>query len=247
MLTLKGEVVTDINTDPRMVNFGELTPGEKGVQEFSLKVTEPEKVKVTSVTSEDERFKVKLKSGHPAGDAVYEVQFAGEKTKGRLTGNIKVAYTGSDVAEADVRIRGRVVGNLRAPTSFFILKRGDGFPPKELEIIHRKGATVKVLSAKDPDGHLKITTAKKEKDRVTLKAEVIDPNRAEYADAVSGNVIVKTDDKDDPELTIRYRIATEKRTSRLRKRMSDSSKSDPKKAALLKKLSEKKIEKEKKE
>lgn len=247
MLSLKGEVVTDISTEPRMVNFGELTPGEKGVQEFSLKVTEPDKVKVTSVTSEDDRFKVKLKSGNPAGDAVYEVQFAGEKTKGRLTGRIKVAYTGSDVTEADVRIRGRVVGNLRFPSSFFIIKRGGSFPPKEVEIIHRKGGTVKVLSAKDPDGHLKVTTAKKEKDRVTLKVEVIDPNREEYADAVSGNVVVKTDDKDDPEIAIRYRIANEKRTSRLRKRMSGSDKSTPKKTEMLKKLGEMKSEKDKKE
>ena len=58
-----------------------------------------------------------------------------------------------------------------------------------------------------------------------LEASVVDPSK-DYEEAVRGNFTVKTTDPDDSELTIRYRIANRKRTSKIRDRLRKTRKKD---------------------
>ena len=65
VLTLKGEVVSDVMVQPRRIRFKELKPSEKATREVFIKLRDPNEAKVTSVTIDDSRFTLKHNGGDP--------------------------------------------------------------------------------------------------------------------------------------------------------------------------------------
>ena len=106
MLTIEGEVVADVEVQPRRLSFGQVSKRADASRELTLKVPEPDKIQITSVTVDDERFELKLKSGEAASDSTYEVRFKGSDELGRIKGNVRVAFSGSEIDHIDVPLWG---------------------------------------------------------------------------------------------------------------------------------------------
>jgi hypothetical protein len=212
-LTLEGEIVVDVAVTPRTITFGQLGKGETAVKNFAIKVTEPDKIKITSVKIEDEMFELVHKSGNPAGDSEYEVKFKGAKELTRISSRINIAFEGSDVKSMEVPVRVNIVGNLRYSKDIYFHKRGDTFEPREITINTRSGKPIKIIGVSDPDNKLKTKIIEQEGQTVKVLAEVADAT-ANYDAPDRHKLIIKTTDKDEPEAEISYTISSHARTNR---------------------------------
>ncbi len=207
-LMLEGEVLVDVKTDPRYLNFGQLQKGEKATRELALDVVEPDKVKITGVKLErGEEFEIKRISGDAAGDSEYEVSFGGGGRVGRVVGSVVVSIDGSEVDEVRIPIRAQIVSDLRYRRSVYLVKRDGGFEPREIEFVSRSGKNVKLEEVEDESGRLELKIEKRDggKKGVVI-ASVADPD-ADYSRPVRGSFEVHTGDGDESVVQIRYTIA----------------------------------------
>ena len=191
---------------PRTIAFGQLSKGERSVKDFAITVTKPDVVKISGVKLDDPRFSLSKKSGENEGSSQYELVFKGSKTIERIDSSVRIELVGSDADSVEVPVRVSVVGNLRYSKNLFFLKRGGEFKPRDVTITTRSGKPIKLMSAKDASGKLKLRITEKEGQRTTIQAEVADP-KVNYAKPVLGKITVKTSDKDEPELEITYTIS----------------------------------------
>jgi hypothetical protein len=205
-LTLKGEVVREVVATPSSVSFGTLTKKEAAEKELTLTVSEPEKVKMTSVEIADDRFEAVLKEGDSSTKATYTIKYKGSDTIERVATQLKVNLEGADISTVDVPIRAHVVGDLKYTSILYFSKRGEAFKSRDIKIESRSGTPFKVLKAEDPDKNVKLEMDKKQGTEVVIKASVADPKKA-YSPSVRGALVIKTNDKDEPELSLRYTIS----------------------------------------
>ena len=188
---------------PRTLSFGQLSKSETGKKDLVITVTEPDKVKITSVTVEDKRFTLRPIDKNTGK---YELTFKGSKAIERISSSVHIVYDGSDVKSMDIPIRANVVGNLRYPRNLFFLRRGGQFKPRDIAITTRSGNPIKIKSAKDPAQNLKLEITAATGQRTVVRASVASPNK-NFAAPIEGTLVVKTTDKDEPELRVVYRIA----------------------------------------
>jgi len=214
VLTLEGEIVVDVETKPRRVSYGQLGKGEKGTQEFAIEVREPDKVKITKVAIDDDRFNLKRKDGDSAGNATYELEFLGTDELGRVNATVVVEFSGSDVSKIDLPVRASVVGDLVYRRSVNFFKKDGKFDEKEFVIGSRSNRKVKILGLEDPDKHLKLEIInKKGKEGAWIKAGLTNPE-ASFDKVQRGKIIIKTDDPSEPVIEMRYSISDRSRLSR---------------------------------
>ncbi len=202
-------IVVDVETKPRAVSFGQISKGEKSTREFSTKVNEPEKMKITSVTVEDERFELNLKNGDAAQGAKYEVAFLGSQDLGRISTKIQVTYEGNEEGKpssVQTPVRVNVVGNLRYSKNIYFLKRDGQFKSRDIVITTRSGQPIEIKSIEDPDKQLKTEITEAKGQRVSVRAEVADPE-AEYKKPSRHTLTINTTDKDEPKIDVSYTIS----------------------------------------
>lgn len=193
--------------EPRQLVFGQIGKGEVAEQGFAITVNEPDKIKVTAVTVDDERFGVTLLEGDPAGSAKYKLSFKGDKGLGRVTATLKIAYQGSSVPDLAVSVRAEVVGDLVYGRNLHFNKQDGAFPERDIAFTSRAGKAVKLTRIEDPDGKL-VTEIRSEDGgkKAVLVARVADP-AASYTKPARYKLIVHTSDKDEPTVEIPYTIS----------------------------------------
>lgn len=214
-LELSGEIVVDVDVNPRHLSFGQVGKGESVTREFELKVNEPDKVKIAGVTVEDEQFVLKRLEGDAAGNAKYSVELKGAATIGRLTGKVIVKLEGSENETIEVPVRATVVGDLRYSRSVYFNKRDDVYPEREVVFTRRSGKAVLIKGVEDVDKHLKVDLVTPKGEKAVIKVTVADPSK-DYQKPARGALKVSVQDPDEPEVEIRYTI-----TDRPRSKMSE--------------------------
>jgi hypothetical protein len=218
VLSLAGEVIADVDPQPRRLSFGQVSKRAEASRELTLQVPKPDEIKISSVTIDDERFEIKLVSGEPAGTAKYEVRFKGSEALGRITGRVRVAFSGSDVTEIDIPLWGEIVGDLRYAKNLSFYKQKGAFKPRKLTFTSRTKKPVEILDAKDEGGHLKVKIVKAKGELAELEVSVA--GAAQQADKTSkGKLRVKTTDRDEPEVVIAYGIYPADRIKSMQKKL----------------------------
>lgn len=212
-LAIQGEVTVDVEVTPRNLTFGQVAKNETMTKTFNIKVTEPDKVKIVSVKLEDEKFELTHKSGDPAGDSEYEVKFKGATELDRISSRITITFDGSDTKSIEVPVRVNVVGNLRYSKDIYFFKRGDAYEPREITLNTRSGKPVKILGVSDPDNLLKTKIVEAEGQTVKIMAEIADPAQ-KFDPPQKHQLVIKTNDKDEPEVKIGYSVSTRARADR---------------------------------
>lgn len=198
--------MVDVAVQPRRLSFGQVSKRQTdAMREFTVKVTEPDKVKITKVSVDDGRFALKLKEGEPAGDATYELVFKGSKELGRLTGKVRIEFSGSDIDHLDVPLWGQIVGDLRYPQNLVFYKDKDGFKEREVNFTSRTGEPVHLLGIKDEAKHLKVDIVSPKGKMAVIKVTVAKPD-AEASKPLRGKLVVRTTDPDEPEVEMTYAI-----------------------------------------
>jgi len=190
---------------PRHLAFTQVGLDEEASRTLTVKVSEPEKVKITKVSVEDERFTVKLTDGSPGGDGTYEVAFAGSGETGRIATRVRIEFSGGAVPHLDVPLRGQVVGDLAYPQRLTFNKRDDKYDERDVRITSRTQQTVEILSAEDPDKNLAVEVTEAKGAAGVVHATVAAAD-GDAKGPIQGNLIIRTTDAREPEVKIPYGI-----------------------------------------
>ena len=204
MLSLRGDIISDVTVVPRRIRFKDLKPSEKATAALSVSLRDPEKAKVTSVTVDDTRFSLRRTGEAPEKGEQYEVTFHGSPEAGRISTSVRIHTEGLDKPFFDVPVIARISGNLRYPKKLFFFKRKGEFPKKRVEISTRDGSSLRVKDIVDADKILKVTIEKNNAPVVRIAAEVADPNTK--GDEIEHRLVIRTDNKSEPNAVISYRI-----------------------------------------
>ena len=207
-LEIKAEIMVDVMVEPRNVGFKQLGKGVAATELVTVKVPEPEKIKVTGLEVDDPRLEVKMASGDLATDSKWEVKFKGSDTLGSFQAKLTIKYTAADEAKTlEVPIRISVVGDLQYVRSVHFGKSPNaGFSEREVRLSSRSGQTVKIKKVEDADGLLKIDVVTPEGNPAVFKATVQDAD-ADYTKPTQHVLKVHTSDKDEPIVEISYMIS----------------------------------------
>lgn len=200
VLTLSGQLWVDVEARPARLHFGTLQPGQEATRPLELKITEPDRVKISKVSVEDERFTIQPKGD---GSQSYEVAFSGSKKIGQIQARLVVDYTtpkGKD--HLDVAIFCQVIGDLRYPRSVYFRKVGGTYESENLVVSSRSNEPVRILSGKDPKGRVAVKVLEVNGSRAQVELTVVEGQ----GDSSRGEIELKTTDAREPIVTIPYNL-----------------------------------------
>jgi hypothetical protein len=200
-LELSGEIAVDVELVPPRLNFPELARNESGVLPFIVKMSDPSKFKLGGLRVEDPRFSLVKKT-----ELNYELHFKGSSELERLSATLIVEVQGERNRNLEVPISVRVVGDINYTRNLYFLKRESGIEAKAVEISSRSGRVIKVVKAYDPDGLVKVKAPKKAAKELSLEVTVANPTQ-NYKQPKRGMLIIRTDDKEMPELSVNFIIS----------------------------------------
>jgi hypothetical protein len=205
-LTIEGEVIADIAVTPSTLWLGEVKRGDKAIADFFVVVNEPDRVKITSVTVEDKRFKVRRKSESTDRNIQYELQFSAGSKIETVSAQVLVNSEGSGVPAVRLPVRAEVIGDLRYPKMIQFFNTGGHFAPVQLVVSSRSNKRFKIKKAEDPDKVLKLTIVEANGPNAQIRAEVADQKSIHGPSSPRSRAVVYTDDKNEPKLEILYLI-----------------------------------------
>ena len=201
VLELSGEITVDLEVKPPRIAFGELGKAETATRPFTVKIHEPDTAKLGAVHIEDSRFEVVKKT-----DAAYDLNFKGGAILQPISAKLYVEVQGESPRTLEVPITAKVVGNISHTRNLYFLRKDGAFVEKEIKLTSRSGRVIKVLGIKDDGGQLQATAPEKPAKEHVIPVRVVDP-KASYTQHKRGALVVKTDDKDMPEISITYTIS----------------------------------------
>lgn len=205
MLTLEGEVVADVLPQPRRLSFGQVSKRSEAIRELTLRVPEPDQIEITSVTVDDERFQIERQPDDAKGNATYQVRFVGSDELGRISGRVRVEFTGSDVSHIEVPLWGEIVGDLRYPKRLSFYRQRGAYKPRKVTFSSRTKQPVELRKVEDLGGHLEIEVVAKKGELAELDVAVAKSAR-KASEVLKGTLRVETTDRDEPEVKIEYGI-----------------------------------------
>jgi len=207
VLELQGVIVVDVLVEPRNVGFKQLGKGAEATEKLSVKVSEPDKIKVAEMVVDDPRFELKMTEGELAAESKWDVRFKGSNEIGSFQAKITVKYTSAGEPKTlEVPIRASVVGDLQYVKSVHFGKSPTtGFSEREVRLSSRSGKNVKIIKVEDPDGLLKIDVVTPVGNPAVFKASVMAKD-GDYSKPTQHVLKVHTSDKDEPVVEISYMI-----------------------------------------
>jgi hypothetical protein len=208
VLEISVEITVDVLVEPRNVVFKQLDKGAEATELLSVKVAEPDKIKVTEIAVGDPLFELKMTAGDQATDSKWELKFKGSKKLGTFQAKLAIKYTAADAPQTlEVPIRASVVGDLQYVRSIHFGKSATGvFSEREVRFSSRSGKTVKIKKVEDPDGLLKIDVATPTGNPAVLKATVLSAE-GDYSKPTQHVLKVYTSDPDEPIAEVSYMIS----------------------------------------
>lgn len=207
-LTLEAQVISDLILTPPSVSFGQLGKGEKAERELSVRPSDPRKIRIVSARIDDKRFALRIKSRR-AETTSYAIRFLGSAQLQPIYAALEIQYEGADESLMRVPVMAWVVGDLIYLKQIYFTKRAGAFTSREINFSSRSSKPIKLISAKDPAGLLKLTIVESSGRRPTLRAELANPD-ASYTTTKRGTITVKTNSRDEPTVQIGYSIAEQK-------------------------------------
>jgi hypothetical protein len=211
ILTLKGEVITDIVVKPDYFYLGRLKKGEKAEKAFSAVSSDPEKIKILSVKIDHDRFTI-----DPSPDVEttgnYTLRFKGGRELGAISTAVDIRYRSDQERHTKVPVRLEVIGDLIYTQYIRFFERDGKFPAREVTFSSGSGKPVVLKSARDPHGLLKLTIDRSDKKRPKVRAEVRN-RQTSYAAPKRYEFNVRTGDRDQPEVRVGYTIAKSRHSS----------------------------------
>lgn len=213
-LTMTGALLVDVGARPGGVSINNLKVGEAGKATFNLTMAPDSKAKVLSVTVDDpERFSIRLVEGDPEGDASYEVSFVGSDEVGTIDAAVIVKTDGEHTPELTLPIRASTTYNLQYISKLRFSYRKGRLDTRVLRITGRHtGKPPKIKKVIDPDGLLDVEVLAPKGAMANIRTQVkLDELAKLEGDARTGvhELIVMTDDRDEPKIVFEYRIAPE--------------------------------------
>lgn len=240
-LILKGEITLDVKVTPMVMTFGDVIIGRTPKETVEVEVLEPEKVKIKAVRTEDERFVIAKLTDDGKGKSSYEITFNGTKEKGRIITKTIFELEGTDVPKLEYTLRANVVGNLKYPSHVYLLRRKGEYQTREISIVSREeGKTFKVKKAVDPNDKLNLTVIEKSPGETVVSIAMKDP-KITLEETLKGEILLKTSEPTEPEVTIRYTATTRNSASRVRRRALKNRRKQMESAPTLKNLKDRKV------
>jgi hypothetical protein len=206
-LTLQGEIVGDISVTPTAIWLGEVKRGEKVSRDLSIAVNAPEKVKLTSVTIDDKRFKLERKNENLKNTIEYQLLFSAGKAVEPVTADIAIGAEGAETPLRRIPVRGEVIGDLRYPKIVQFFNTGGQYPPVEVTVSSRSNKSFKITKVEDPDKLLKLQVLTASGPNAKIRAEIADSNPAHRPPSPGYRLIVSTTDKVEPKIIIAYVVS----------------------------------------
>ena len=221
VLEIQGEVVVDVGVEPRNIAFKQLSKGQTGEQEITIKVAEPDKTKIVGVTVSDPRFELEKLSGDFSSESKWRLKFKGDAVLGTVAAKLVVDYTTNGPQKMEVPVRASIVGDLVYQKSVRFIKDAAGsIAPRKFLLRSRTGKTVEVTKIEDLDHLLKIDMKEKKGEKVEISLSVIDPN-VETSKPSQHKLSVHTKDADEPVLEITYIISAQGKMGRIQPGLKD--------------------------
>ncbi len=214
-LTIKGEILVDIEVTPSSISFGEIPIGQSSSKTASLRIVEPEKVKIKSVLSGDSRFRVKQTALEQPGVSEIEITFDGQNKAENISTSIKLELEGAGSPDFVISVRAQIVGNLKFPQQVHFTRSEDGFNPRNIDISSRLKKQFKVKKVSDSDNRLKFTYPKTSSTEVQIVAEVIASDLS-LDKSYKGLIKVETTDTTEPVIEIKYVISQKRNMPEIR-------------------------------
>lgn len=209
-LTMKGELLFDVVASPTAVNMREVRVGARAKQTFELQLSETTTAKIVSVTLEDPKnFVLKRTAGEADGNSTYEVEFRGAKQVGTTSTKIRVITTGESTPEFVIPVRAAAVLNLRYQKNVRFSRREGKLQQRMLRISSREGDAPKIKKLQDPDGLLELEVLDSQGAMASIRARVDEAKYMaldEQARLAPHELIVLTNDRDEPRLELEYQI-----------------------------------------
>jgi hypothetical protein len=205
-LSLKGEIVVEVEVNPTRLNFGNYKKKQTGSLDFFVTIEDPEKVRVSSVAIKDRRFSIEPGRVDSTGKAHYKVKFLGSDTSGRISKKIKISLEGASTPYIDMVVQVTVVSDIVYRKSLDFRQQKGKYAPMEVSFKTRSGVPVEILDVEDTGGLLETEILERKGHRSALKAYVLDPE-AVPSHRGRHKLIVSTNHEEEPEVEITYRIA----------------------------------------
>jgi hypothetical protein len=200
-IKVEGEVIADLAIDPALIWLKEVRLGEKVTRQFTVTVSDAEKVKVADVTADDQRFVIRRISSESKGNAVYEVQFLGSEKVETISAQLSASTEDRSIAPVRAPIRLRVVGDLRYPKTIQLIRKPDGTASADLTITSRSNKAFDLKRVEDPHQLLKLEILESKgpsaRIRVQLAADAQVPARGKLL-----TFTAFTNDSNEPKLEI---------------------------------------------
>jgi hypothetical protein len=208
-LTMKGKLLVDMEAVPPSLQMMNLAPGEPGVASVSVSRSMGSTATVKSVRVEDdEHFTIRAIETRPGALATYEVRFAGGKV-GSIATKVIVETTGEHTPQLAIPVRASASYNLTYPKRIVFARSGAGALEQNLRISTRRGDPPKIGKVEDPDGLLEIEVLETKGPSVNIRLRVRAGADAKLADGAAHELVVHTDDRDEPKVKIEYSLRTQ--------------------------------------
>jgi hypothetical protein len=207
-LTMKGELLVDVEAVPPSVQIMNLAPGEPGVATVSVERSKGSVATVTSVRVEDaKRFSIRAIETKPGALATYEVRFAGGEV-GTTSTKVVVETTGEHTPKLTIPVRASAAYNLVYSKRVRITKGASGRFEHDLRISTRRGDAPKIGKVEDPDGLLEIEVLEAKGTSVEIRLRVREDAVAAIDEGGRHTLWVHTNDPDEPKLELGYTVQT---------------------------------------
>ncbi len=206
-LTMRGTLLVDLVAEPSFVHIRDLARGKAGTGTFELHLTDSTKAEIRSVKLDDEKnFSMKKIDADSDADATYEVRFRGSREVGTTSTRVLIETTGENTPQLSVPVRANTTLNLRyQPNVRFIHKNG-AIQERTFRVSSRFGDAPKIKKIEDPDGLLETEVLEAEGPMASIRLKVLEDKLPAEDNGASHELIVYTNDRDEPRLSILYRI-----------------------------------------
>jgi len=151
-LTMKGELLLDVQAKPSRVNLPEIRIGEPATTTVSFVVRDPEATTLTGVELEDDTH-FELRALDTEGED-YELRFRGSKTLGVYSTRIEAKTTNPHTPEVQIPVRVVVVSNLRYGKRVRFIRKNGEIATRRIQISGRDGSPPQITKISDPAGLL---------------------------------------------------------------------------------------------
>ena len=205
-LHLSGTVRTEITSEPEKFDLGSLLMGKGTEMGFSLKVSRPDRVRITEVEAPDNAFSV-VSLGDGKGDVSrYKLVFEGRNQPGPLSSVVLVHYENPDKNTKRIRVQATVESAIDFPRLVRFTKIDDDFPPQTIPITARNGQPVRITDVQDRGRSLEFEYDEEAGVVVNILARVADTTKS-YVRMKRGTLVVTTSEPLESTFEITYMIS----------------------------------------